>query len=129
MSVLSPGFRMVHVGDGGKAAFVKFMAAIAAAKDGDPYEVGISWSPERKWCVYQRSGDAVLMMSPEEARRIHRAYEKMCRRPEWRDVSDSPEIRDLFGALPDLAREAFHNNRDGVLPEGGANFIPRGGRA
>lgn len=125
---MDAGFVKVWVsGADGKAAQLDFMLAILTAPEGARFEVGLAWDPEHKWRVYQRIGEKFLMMESDEARRLHRIYEKEASKPEWRGIEEG--LRDTFNELKKLASEAYHKNQAGDVPPGGVEFMAPGGRA
>lgn len=121
------GFHEVMPLDQGKAALLRWLRELATLPAGVNFEVGLTWDAEHKWRVYQRAGDAALFLSSEQARSLHRIYEKLRKKPEWRAAGDS--MLHTLGALGGLASEAYHKNMDGIIPEGGVGFMPAQGRA
>ena len=110
-----------------KKALRKWLAHIERSPAGTYFEVGLTWDQVNGWRVFQRMGDKGLAMAPAEARKLGDIYHKVGKRPEWRGVTDT--MIETLGALRPLADEAEQKNRDKVVPEGAAEFMPVEGRA
>jgi hypothetical protein len=128
MSILGPDFNAGRalISIGGQP-MVRWLDAVERAPDGTDFEVGLDWDPERRWCVYQRIGAEKLVMSSDQARKIARIYNKMCKKLDGRDIGEG--MKDTLGALEGLAREAYRKNQAGEIPEGALGLMPAEGSA
>ena len=73
-----------------KATLVAWIAHIEstmASGDPLPFEIGVSWTPEGRWQVYQKLGDKALMMSARDARKLADLYESNLSDPEWKHIA------------------------------------------
>lgn len=127
---MQPGWAIAWMNGGanGKAAALQFLAALASGSDETKFEIGLMWDMEHKWRVYERYGEAFYAMPPDEARRLHRIYQKEAQKPEWRG-KDIGVVMEMFRELPKLATEAFQKNQRGDVPPDGVQFMPSQGRA
>ena len=111
----------------GKKAWLKFMKALKAAGPGADFEVGDTWIKGRGWRPYQRIGDKLLIISPDDARGLYRAYEKLGQEPQWREAWEG--MKDLFAELKAAADECDRKNRERILPPDAAEHLPAEGTA
>lgn len=110
-----------------KKALSKFLTALGTAPEGAQFEVGLTWDQRKGWRVYQRVGSHVLMLGPDDARRMAALYERTAARPEWRGRTHGLER--TLGELRPLADEAEQKNRERVIPDHAAEFLPAAGSA
>lgn len=111
----------------GKKMLRKFLNHVAASPEGSDLEVGLTWDAGNGWRVYQRIGEKALAMAPDGARKMAASFEAVGARPEWRGAAHGLER--TLGALRPLADEAEQKNRDGIIPDGAAAFMPAAGNA
>lgn len=110
-----------------KKLWRKFMNHILASPAGSDLEVGLTWDASKGWRVYQRIGDKAMAMDPAGARKLAASYDKVAALPEWRGVSQG--LSGTLGELRALADEAEQKNRDKIVPDGAAAFMPAAGSA
>ena len=111
-----------------KKAFRKFGDAIMSAGDGAGLTVGLSWVGDSKgWrvmmmvTVNETPGHA-LMLGSKDARNLATIYDKHHQEPEWRGKTTGLEW--VAPMLRDLADEAEQKNRDKIVPENAAAYMP-----
>lgn len=110
-----------------KKVLRKFLTAIQRAPAGSLYEVGLTWDKDNGWRVYQRIADTRLAMDAKMARQFAAIFDKLGAQPEWQHVRHG--LEETLGALRPLADEADQNNRNKIVPEGAAEFMPAQGFA
>jgi hypothetical protein len=126
MSILDFNAGRALISIGGQA-MLRWLDAVDRAPDGTDFEVGLVWDPERRWCVYQRIDQEMLVLSSDQARKIARVYNEMCTRLAWHGIGEG--MKDTLGTLEGLAREAYYKNQAGEVPEGGVALMPARGSA
>lgn len=93
----------------------------------DTIEVGLTYHPDRRWCVYQRIGAAYMIMRADQARLMADIFDRAAKEPRWKEAGEG--LRDIFSTLKPLADEADKNNRNNVLPPAGLATMPHAGHA
>lgn len=111
----------------GKKAMLKFMRALQAAPADAQFQVGDTWTQLRGWRPYQRIGDHVLVLSPDQARGLIASYEKMGAEPQWAGVWES--LKHIFAELRVAADECDRKNREKIVPDSAAAHMPAAGSA
>lgn len=99
----------------GKKAFRKFCEHLMSAPADALFRVGLTWEPGRGWCVFESIGDAVLVLSPKQARSLVVTARRQSQSPEFQ--KGWQEVRDSFELMAKLADECDEKNRDGVIPD------------
>jgi hypothetical protein len=103
------------------------MRALKTAPPGAQFEVGETWTKGHGWRPYQRIGDKVLIISPDQARGVYATYEKMGSEPQWRGAWEG--MKDIFTELKMAADECDRKNREKIVPDTAAEHLPSEGTA
>lgn len=111
----------------GRKAMLQFMRALEGAPVGTPFEVGDTWTQLRGWRPYQRIGEKMLIVSPDQARALCTIYEKMGADPQWAEAWAS--MKGTFKELRAAADECDRKNRERVVPPDAAAAMQSEGRA
>lgn len=109
----------------GKKAFRKFCERLANAPIGAPFTVGVTWDPKRGWCIFERIGEAVLILPTAQARGIVQTARRQSRLPPFQ--KGWQEIGHMFEELEKLCDECDEKNRTAIVPDPMlAAWLPRG---